>query len=605
MVECPRVRHPAGPREWLWWGLIMLLALGLRLGRWSEERAGPQALAPSGDEGTYDRWAMRLAAGQAPAEVPYMAPAQAWTLAAWHEVLSPGPARDAQRLLQALMGVGTVLLTGLVARSLGGPRVAWVAAAAVALHLPLVYYETTLLRDGPATFWMALAALAACRLLASGPTAPRWLAARGLQVGLVSGLASLWRENLQVVAMAGLLLLLPWVTRRRGPERAARAGAWLAAALGLLLPLLPLLRANAALEGRWSPLPTWNGGCVFYLSNRAEVQAATYQLPAFVRQATPEGEREGFRAEAERRAGGPLTPHQVSGFWLRRGLVEVLRDAPGYLRKVLARTGWFVASGELVHARDLVLDREESRVLRLPGVGFGLLVGFACLGAWRERSRPPARALAALCALLLLSTVAVAFSSRYRLPAVPLLATLAALGARSAVQALRQGRPWALAVGLGLALACTWLPVPYTPSQRVVGRLNRALTWMALDRPALAFAELEQLPPGAAAASGWTRLAAALLDNAAPDLAVRATSRALAQAPDQGEVWLQHALALERLDPGGPETEPAFARAAVLAPQSSLAWAGLARCRARRGDLDGARAAQLRARELLRPAQRE
>lgn len=516
------MRHSGRARGWLWLGLVVLLGLGLRLGRWSEERQGPQGRAPAGDEGTYDRWALRLVGSAPPREVPYMAPLQAWSLAAWHAALPPDQARDAQRLLQVALGAGTALLAGLVGRRLGGPRVGLVAAAAVALHLPLVYYEPTLLRDGPAAFLCAGAGLALVRLL----QAPTPL--KGLVLGLVSGLGALCRENLLLVSGAGLGLLLLWALRAgRREVRASRAAAVLAAAAGLVVPLLPLLSANAALEGRWNPLPTWNGGCVFYLSNRAEAAGATYHPPPFVRLATPEGEQAGFRAEAERQLGRSLTPHEVSSYWLERGLREVAARPLSYLRRVATRAVYYLAGQELVHARDLRLDREDSRVLRLPGVGFGVLAAFALLGGLGARHRLPVRGLVAVCLLLLLTTVVVAFSSRYRLPAVPLLAPLAALGAREATLALRRGRPGPLLGGVALALLCTWIPVPYTAAQRCTGRLNRALTWMELGEPERAFAEMDRLPAGTTTSLAWRRLGELLRLNGEGALADAAFSRAL------------------------------------------------------------------------------
>lgn len=545
-------------REILWLALILLLALGLRLGRWAEERAGPLGQAPVGDERTYDQWGQRLARG-APPEVPYMAPLQAWSLAVWHRLLPEGPARDAQRGLQLLLGLVTVAATWALGRRLAGPRAGLVAAGAVALHAPLVYHELTLLRDGPATCLVALGTLAAARLV-ERPSLP----AAGL-MGLAFGVGALVRENLLVVALPGLGLLLAWSVRDR-ERRRARLPLVACAALGLFLPVLPVLHANARVEGSWSLLPTWNGGCVFYLANRRDNPGAGYARPPFVAVGNPEGEQEGFRREAELRVGRRLGPHEVSSYWLARGRSEVQKDPGLYARRVLRRAQWSLAGQELVQARDLRLDAADSLVLSLPGPGFGLLVGFGALGAaLLLRRRVAARAVVAVLALGFLTTVAVAFATRYRLPAVPLLAALGAAGAREAVARLRAGRPGPFALGLVLSLACTWIPVPYGPGQEGTSRLNRARVWMELARPDEAFAELERLADPAVRGPAFAQLALELLANDEVALAARASRRAAGLAPSTGqelaEAWEARARAREAAgDEAGARETRALAR---------------------------------------------
>lgn len=550
-------------REALGLALVLLVALGLRLARWSEERVQPLGLVPAGDERDHDQWAQRLARGEGPPAVPYTAPLQAWSLAAWHRWLPPEAARDGQRGLQVLLGLGTVALAWALGRRLGGPRAGLVAGAAVALHLPLVYYEVTLLRDGPATCLTTLATLALVRLVPSRGEGPSPVGAA--LAGLAWGVGALWRENLLLVALGALLLLVPWALSVRPRRRGLLL--LLVGAAGLFLPLAPLLAHNARLEGRWSLLHTWNGGCVFYIANRGDHAGASYARPPFLRRSNREAEQEGFQLEATRRTGRALTPHEVSSFWLRRGLLDVVADPGLYASKVARRTAWSLATSELVDARDLPLDRQDSLVLRLPGVGFGLLAGFALLGAFGRRRRLEVRVLAALALLLLSSTVLVMFASRHRLPLVPLAAALAALGARDAVRALRAGRPGRLLAGTLLALLCTWIPVPHTPAQEATGRLNRALVWMELGQAPRAFAELAAIDGPGERGLAWSKLALVLLANEEEGLAREASRRAVQLVPERG---------------------PALVRA----------WEGLARRRELRGDAAGAREAQREAGRL-------
>jgi len=554
---------------------ILLAGLGLRLARWAEERGHPLGLAPTGDERTYDAWARAIAAGEAEAEVPYQAPLHAYAGAAFHAPLEPAAARDAWRLLGALLGVGSAGLAFLCGRRVcpRDPRVGLAAAGLVALHLPLVYYETTLLRDGPATFATALAAWLLLRLLEPGlPDGRR--RGRAALLGVVLGLGALWRENLLLVGGAVVAGLAVWAWRRGPPRRPALA-AVAAVALAFAGPLAPWVAGNYRLEGRLSPFPTWNGGCVFYLANRRGNPSPGYMPPDFVAVANPEGEVAGFRSEAEARLGRSLTPHEVSSYWLRQGLAEVAADPLRYAWKVLRRATLLLATREYVHARDPVLDAGDSAVLRLPLPGFGVLAGLGLVGLAAARRRREALALALLALAVAGTTVPVAFATRYRLPVVPLVAVLAALGAREAAAGLRRARGGArlraaapLLVGVAATIACTAIPVPYAHGQRVNGIRTRILAFMTLGRRDEAFAEVERLATPRDRAGAWTELGERILANE--------------DDPALAEAALREALAEDAAPPG----------------LRAVTWSVLCRVAVARGDLDAAEAAAERARAL-------
>jgi 4-amino-4-deoxy-L-arabinose transferase-like glycosyltransferase len=492
-------------------GAILVIALGLRLGRWAEERRGILAQVPTGDERTYDQWAQRIAQGEQPPMVPYQAPLPAWVLAAWHRALEPGPARDAHRLFGVLLGVATCGLTFLLGRRLGGAAVGLVAAALVALHPASIYYEPTLLRDGPSAFLVAFSAWLLLRGLDT-PTG-RW----GLGAGLMLGGGALWRENLLLVGGLVGVCLVRWAWRQ--PSRRGYAAAF---ALGLAMPLAPVWVQNHRLEGGFSPFPTWNGGCVFYVANQRSNHGVGFLKPPFVAFDNPEGQVAGFTREAERRLGRSLTPHRISSFWLRQGLVEILADPGLYVVKVGRRMVCAAASQEFVQARDLRLDRDSSLVLRLPLPGFGILVGFALLGAWAHRRRTTGLVLAGLIVATVGATLPVGFVTRYRLPAVPLVAALAALGLSLATRRARRGQWRGLIGGLCLGLCLTSIPVGYDSAAT---RWSRGLAYLESGQPAPAFAEIQQI--GLALRPGyWERAANLLALNGEPDLAASAVGRA-------------------------------------------------------------------------------
>lgn len=572
---------------------ILLVAFGLRAARLIEERQGPLALQPVADELTYDLWGKAIALGVAPDVVPYQAPLQAYHLAFWHSVFpkDPGLSRDAVRFVGVLLGVATVFLTLVLGRRASGSfMVGLVAAALVALHRPLIYYEGTLLRDGPGTFATVVVAVLLLRLtaaLGSRRVGREW--SRALVLGLALGVGALVRENLLLLSLlivAGLALrtVLGGAKRRRG-----RVAALLLVACGILVPLAPWVVSNARIEGTFSPLPTWNGGCVFYLHNRADNRTVAYNAPVFVTRSNAEGEIEGFTREAMRRTGRKsMAPHEVSSYWLREGIRDVVRAPALYLAKVAERTTLFLASQEFVQARDLRDDARRSVVLRLPAPGFGMLAAFALAGLLTlPAPRTAPRTLGWLAVALAATTIPIAFVTRYRLPAVPVVAVLAAITWREWSLALRRmvhiaspewsptlselavslsrRRKATLRVVLGVAalalgLALDTASVPHDPS---ANHLNRGLALHHLGRFAEAADALSHATKPSA--SVLEALGEARLRSGQVDLARDAFAASLAKDPRRARAWAGLALAHDQRG-DRPKARAAIRQASALDP---------------------------------------
>ena len=577
-------------------GAVLLVALFLRGARWLEERQDPLALVPTLDELTYDTWGQAIARGEDAVEVPFTAPLQAYHLAGWHRLFpqNPGRARDAARLITLLLGVATVALTfALGRRASGSFRVGWVAAALVALHRPLIFFEPTLLRDGPGTFVTVLAAWLLLRLLDACQDDERTSTqgALALALGLSLGIGALIRENLVLI---GLLLTVALATRSalRSERRRVFALAALLVGLGMLAPLAPWIVSNARIEGAVSLMPTWNGGLVFYNHNRAGNLTSNYKAVPFVKFANAEYEAKGYRREAERRAGHPLTPHQVSRFWLEAGLKDVAASPSLYAKKIGQRLQLFFTSQQVPQARDLRDDASRSWVLRLPSPsGFGFLAAFALLGLLTLPARRVGpRVIAAWVIVLAGTTLPIAFVSRYRLPTVPLVAVLATVTWREWALALRRlsllasfrGKPPQALLAVALShrrltaaravLGCAALlgglafnlrDVPHDPT---ANQIKRGMGFTVMGRYQDAADELAK--PRALSAGGLEALGRTRLELAQPELAKRAYQRSLMQGDDRHAAWAGLALAEYAL--GNREAALlAIRRAAALSPQNA------------------------------------
>jgi 4-amino-4-deoxy-L-arabinose transferase-like glycosyltransferase len=111
----------------------------------------------------------------------------------------------AHQLVGCALGAGTVFVIGLVGARLGGERTAYAAAGIAAIFLPLVTRDSLLMSESLYGLLIALALLATLRLREQ-PSARR-----GLELGIVIGLAALTRSE----ALLLLLLLAVPAARRQ------------------------------------------------------------------------------------------------------------------------------------------------------------------------------------------------------------------------------------------------------------------------------------------------------------------------------------------------------------------------------------------------------
>jgi 4-amino-4-deoxy-L-arabinose transferase-like glycosyltransferase len=122
-----------------------------------------------------------------------------------------GSSFHAHQLLGAVLGAATIVLLGLVAKRIGGPRLGLITAAIVALDPELWKWDSQVLSEPLYAPLVALVLLLAYRL------GDRMTLGRAALVGAAIGLAGLARPEALIFAPLLALLLLAW--RRRGAVR--------------------------------------------------------------------------------------------------------------------------------------------------------------------------------------------------------------------------------------------------------------------------------------------------------------------------------------------------------------------------------------------------
>ncbi len=438
-----RLRPPERGATW-WWGLAGVVALAalVRLGYVAELRATPWFTQLVVDPEYYDAWAQRIAAGDwlGSGGAFYMDPLYPYVLGALYAVAG----RDLllARLLNVACSVGACALTAELGRRVGGRTVGLLAGLGLALYEPDVFHCGELDKTALSMLLVSAFLVLAC---------DRRRAAR-LGAGFVLGLAALTRANLLVFAPLGALAIVRDPT---APARGTRIAAAALFLLGFALALAPATLRNRLVGGVWVATTTQLGQN-FYTGNNPENPYGAYGVVSFVR-ANPHFEEADFRAAAEARVGRALGPGEVSRYWLGAGVAHVLAE-PGFALRAFARkAALFWNDFEISDSQDQYLMERESRVLRLPLLGFGAIAGFAVLGLVASGRRRSVRLLGEYVIAYGATVVAFFVFARYRVQVVPALMVLTALGVMAFATRVRAGAWGPVARAAALVIVGSWL----------------------------------------------------------------------------------------------------------------------------------------------------
>ncbi len=505
----------------------------------------PLATVPMVDAALHHETAQRIAGGEVVQPGPLThPPLYAYFLALIYSMAGPSP--ETAAFVQALLGAaGLWLLFRLARQNLGiGPSAAAVVLAA--FYGPLALIEQKLL---PASL-SALLVLVLLNFLID------WLknggARRIMLSGIAGGLLVLDRPNMIFLP----LLITGWLLMRRIPGSRKGAVVFAAAFAAALLPCF--VHNLAAGDGS---LPVCGGGGLnFYLGNRQEAEVSFMSGGSEFSDPAGMPERSAALYEAER--GEP--PHNLAAlerFWFAKGLKEISADPGAWLWLELRKLGALLSDFEYGVNCNYESEKDLMGVLSFFVIPFWLLAGLGIAGLFASRKEPgsPGGNVARMPLLLVLASVALSalvfFTySRFRIPAVPVLALLGAGALRDLIAAVKERKP-----GLVFRLAL----------------------------PALLAAVISLLPQGEVArkqeSGGHALVGAAFFRTRDLDKACRAYERAVAVDPASvkalqtwasvlvadgrhGEAWNRHRRALE-IAPRDPEVLVNSAMFLTTAPE--------------------------------------
>ncbi len=430
---------------------LFLAAFALRAAFLLQWAGLPYAASPCADAWAYENWALEILRGGLLRHTAfYQSPLYPYLLAGIYKLFGHHPA--IMLWIQALAGSATVVLIYRLGRACFSPRAGLLAGALAVFYRPFIFHTAV---AGKETFAVLAAALAAALALKA---AERDRGRDYFLCGLAVGAGALLRTNALLLLPAAMAWL--WLLHGRWAGFAVRRA--LPLLLGAALALLP-----AALHNWYAAhdavLVNYNGGYTFFLGNNPSATGIGDYPPGFT--ADPLLEESQPAEIAQKAAGRPLKPSEISRYWLRRGLSFIAAEPGRWAALTSAKFFFFWNRYEIPDNYDLqFVTAHGGTLLRLPLFTFALAGCLGAAGLFLCRARRFSGLLLLLFLAYLASLLPFWMSDRYRLPALALLLPLAGGALDGLVSAAgglgRRETLRAFALASPLVLICL-LPPPF------------------------------------------------------------------------------------------------------------------------------------------------
>lgn len=392
----------------------LLFVLALRLVHMRYALQGPLTWQPGADENYYTQFGRDVAFGSGGMTelFAFMDPLYGYIVGA---ILRLGAGLFPLYLLQLATDCATAYGLYRIGVRLDRPRAGLLAMLAYGVTGTAIAYTMAVLKE---TFvvafvvgWMLLALA-----LIERPNARRWLA-----FGLLSGLGVALRANFVLLVPVGVACIA-WLRRDAKESRASALRSYACLAVGLALPLLLLTARNLAISGKPSPMPN-NGGIVLHQLYNPDNPLSRSGVPRFIGGYTePGGIWNGYKTEAERRAGRVLAPQEVSAYWGAEARAYALAHPTQSIANAVRKLREASAYPEVPNNRNYADERRVSPLLAILPLPFGwwFALGVPGLALLVLRDRRGLLVLAP--AITSLATLAVFFAEdRFRFHLVPSL----------------------------------------------------------------------------------------------------------------------------------------------------------------------------------------
>ena len=396
--------------------LIWVVALAVQVLYLSEGGRDPSFFEPVIDAAIYDRLARSIASGELlPDGAFWQPPLYQYFLGGIYFLF--GPHILAAKIIQALIGATSCLLTYLIGKRLFSRSVGVIAGLVMAFYGPMVFFAGQLLSTGLEVF-LDLLALRLFLAATDKPRASRWFA-----FGLVTGAAAVARPTILVLLAEAVVVLIIIAIRRKSLRAWAAGTASLV--LGAAIAIAPATACNYLVERRPVLICT-NGGINLFIGNNPRAEETIAIRP---------GMDWKNLLDMGWTTGAP-TRIELDRYFLGEAKSFFLNQPGAAARNLLRKARLFWNSYETPRNVDIYVFRNYSKLLSILvwrsgsfSFPFGILAPLAFLGIISGCKGYRGRVLLVVFVLLYSASVIAFFNAaRYRLPLVPVLAVFAAAG---------------------------------------------------------------------------------------------------------------------------------------------------------------------------------
>ncbi len=356
------------------------------------------------------------------------------------------------RILQALLGGLTCLLTYRLGSRIFNRKTGVIAGVITATYGPLIFFEAELLVTGWAAFWSVLLLLT---LLKTAETKSLRLC---LLFGICGALSTITRSNFFPFFFCACLWLA--VIFYRFLDWRGLLAPLAAISAGFILIAWPVASQAYRVTRSFTIFPA-SAAFNLYIGNHPDFEAGNV--------------RPGFkwdRTLKEPEQHNIFEPDDKKRYFYKKTLNFVLTQPLGFLKGLFYKTAQFASSREIPgHVVDIYVSRKWAPSMRLLvwkiwgfGFPFGLLLPLTILGIIYHRQKVP---LPIVLFLLLYSAsiILVHMEARYRVAMVPIMAIPASAACLKIVDIIRMRQWRTLAITLlciaAVMLLCS-LPGPFS-----------------------------------------------------------------------------------------------------------------------------------------------
>lgn len=401
-------------------GLVAVVAFALRMVFfYFNQKNNPVFNYPIMDALYHNDWAKDILAGGtwASDDVYFRGPLYPYLLAGLYKI--SGSSIAFVVFFQHVLGTLSACLTFLLAREYFSSRVSLVAGLVAALYWPLVYFEGELLIVTTIIFLNALT------FLMFAMAARRHNAWLYVAAGVVLGLSAVARPSVLIFFPAVPLFI--YLTARSAP--AATPG-WLRrfilTGVAAAVVIAPVMVRNYRVGHAVVPIAA-SGGVNFFIGNNPVSDGSTAIVPGT--RADWWGGYEDAIAIAERAEGRKLRLAEVSRYYFRRGLTFIVNQPAEAGALMFKKLRLFWSGPERANNKFIYFFWHLAGMKYVPLPGFWLIAPLGLLGAFALWPRRRTLSMLYLFVVLYMAGVVVFFvNARFRLPVVPVLILFASYG---------------------------------------------------------------------------------------------------------------------------------------------------------------------------------